>query len=104
MTPYRSPQTSAERKVARSLPVLPIIGMIVGGIFLGGVAYCLVNIVDLHRRFPGLTDPSPNVDAHWPAVAEVGLYVFAGLAALVGIPTFVYSLVVFRRRRAESSP
>ena len=75
--------------------------MVIGAVFIGGALYCLANIVDLHRRFPGMSDPSPNVDAYWPAVAELVMYVFAAIAALIGIPTFVYSLIVFRRRRHD---
>jgi len=78
--------------------------MIVGAIFLGGVVFCLGTIIDLHRRFPDMSDPSPDVDAYWPAIVELIMYLYAGVAALIGIPTFLYSLVAFRRRRRQTAP
>ena len=102
--PYSPPQSDSLReRESRSFPLMPAVGLLVGTLFLGGVAYCIGYIVYLHLRYPGLSDPSANVDAYWPAVAEGVMYFFAGTAALIGVPTFWYSLVVFRRHRRSST-
>jgi hypothetical protein len=75
----------------------------VGCLFLGAAVYFVAKIIHLHRVYPGLSDPSPNIDAYWPAVAEIVYYVYAGIAAVIGFPTLWFSVVVFRRRRASSS-
>ena len=87
---------SSERQ---PIPLGPTSGLVVGCFFLGAAVYYVARIIYLHRVYPGLWDPSPNVDAYWPAVVEIVYYVFAGIAAAIGFPTLWVSVVVFRRRQ-----
>ncbi|MCA9239046.1 MAG: hypothetical protein KDA37_02550 [Planctomycetales bacterium] len=72
--------------------MLPVSGMIIGGLFLSGAWYFLWHSIQVRNRFPGLNDPSPETDDYWPAVEVQISEVFAAIGSSIGVPVFLLSL------------
>lgn len=98
--PYSPPQLEEKTDtLRRSFPVLSFLGMVFGTLQILAAAYFVVRIVYLHLEYPGLSDPSPGMDAYWPEVVVFIYWVLAGILALIGVPLFMYSFFATRRGR-----
>ena len=80
---------------------MPAIGIVFGiavlSVSFGFVYYAFT----IRREFPDLNDPSPGVDAYWPAVEHMISHLIAGVAALVGLPILGISAWQFWVRRSN---
>ena len=84
--PYQAPFVSVEKAPSRlrmsigfMIKALVIGALVVTAIYFGYAAHRLT--ID----YPGLNDPSPDVDGYWPAVANFVYMIFAAISGMLAI-------------------
>lgn len=84
--PYQPPIVAAERG---PFGLWPSIGSLIAALLLVTLAsvstYFGCAAYSLTVDYPGLHDPSPNVDGYWPAVANFIFKIFAAISGLLAI-------------------
>jgi hypothetical protein len=71
--------TSLRYAIGSVITAILIVTLVATSSYFGYAAYRLT--ID----YPGLNDPSPNVDGYWPAVVNLIYKVFAAISALSAI-------------------
>ena len=104
-SPYTPPTTQGDPSVPRVFPILPAIGAVLGFTLVCVATGFLYYAFTIRRDYPDLNDPSPDVDAYWPAVEHLISQIIAGFAAIIGLPILGFSVWQFvARRSATQSP
>ncbi|MCA9246435.1 MAG: hypothetical protein KDA42_04945 [Planctomycetales bacterium] len=99
MNPYDSPRTGLGRPLPWRTRIRLLAGLLFGLVCVAIAGAQVYYAHTLRRDYPGLSDPSPNVDGYWPALAHSIAHTIAGVAALLGVPVLGSSLDA--RRSAE---
>ncbi len=79
MVAVENGQTSLRYTIGSVITAMLIVTLLAISSYFGYAAYRLT--ID----YPGLNDPSPNVDGYWPAVVNLIYKVFAATSALLAI-------------------
>ncbi len=104
--PYQPPMVSAEKgpsslryTIGTMLTAFVVVTLVASSTYFGYAAYRLT--ID----FPGLNDPSPNVDGYWPAVASLINKIVAAICGMLAITIgAVWNYCSFKRRTKSLSP
>lgn len=88
----------------RPYPVLPIIGLLIGSIFLLGFTLSSLTIVYLYVRYPGLYDPSSRPVTYWPEIGAMFNTVIAFLTGVIGTPVLLKSIAAMRTFSKSKPP
>jgi hypothetical protein len=96
--PYTPPTAASERTSSRRFRVFPAIGVSTGLVCVAIAVGFIYYGFTLRRDYPDLSDPSPNVDAYWPAVVHLIAHIIAGIVCIFGLPILAFSLYRFVKR------
>ena len=94
MNPYESPLSISKSRKSPRRTVAPFVVAAVGIGLLVASGYNFYLAARLEVDYPGLSDPSPNVDAYWPNVVHQIYMVFGTFLGIVGVACGVTTLVL----------
>jgi hypothetical protein len=75
-----------------------------GFCLLVGAGYLVYLALSLRASFPGLHDPSPNVDGYWPRLVHDLYLLFAGILGFAASSSLMIATILQRRWRSRSEP
>ena len=102
--PYSPSHSSVELDADATVSLAaPQAGLFFGSLLLFGVVTGVCYIVYLNIRYPGLIDPPARPVDYWPDLDVFITSVLSSIGAVIGIPVFWYSIVVYRRRICNAS-
>lgn len=103
---YESPRAMGTVASRRKWPIASVVGLLFAFVLFLPSAYFFYRAHRLTVDYPGLHDPSPNVDFYWPDIAHLintGLAILFAGGALICTVASIWIMVV-RRRRLRSEP